>query len=97
MEKIVYIIENSNGDSIEIKENDIFRYVDANIDEISFLKKQYKLSYMKDKIFAMVLYKNDLEFTADEYIRHYLDLDAKLYGSKVFTATDTAIVKKLNF
>lgn len=94
MSKISYVVENHDGEIEKIGERDILQYVEDNIDDIASLKKKFTNG---KTIFRMTLFGFDLEFTADEYIDHYSELDPKIYGPNFFTETDAELIRKLNF
>jgi hypothetical protein len=96
MSKIIYVVENHEGEIEKIGERDILKYVEDNIDDIASLKKKFTPFHVKT-IFKMTLFGFDLEFTADEYIDHYSALDPKTYGPNFFTDTDAELIRKLNF
>jgi hypothetical protein len=96
MSKITYVVENHEGKIEKIGEKDILQYVEDNIDDIASLKKQFT-QFNGKTIFRMTLFGFDLEFTADEYVDHYSELDPKTYGPNFFTETDANLIRKLNF
>lgn len=96
MSKIIYVVENHEGEMEKISEQDILKYVEDNIDDIASLKKKFTPFHVKT-IFRMTLFEFDLEFTADEYINHYSELDPKIFGANFFTETDAELIRKLNF
>jgi len=96
MSKIIYVVENHEGEIEKIGEKDVLQYVEDNIDDIANLKKKFTPIHSKN-IFRMTLFGFDLEFTADEYINHYSELDPKTYGPNFFTETDAELIRKLNF
>lgn len=98
MTKITYFVENHDGNVEKIGEYDILKYVEDNMDDIASLKKKFKNSGSnKNVLYAMTLFGFDLEFTADEYINHYSELDPGIYGHHFFSKTDAEIIRKLNF
>lgn len=96
MSKITYVVENHEGEIEKIGERDVLQYVEDNIDDIASLKKKFTPFHVKT-IFKMTLFGFDLEFTADEYIDHYSELDPKIYGPNFFTKIDAELIRKLNF
>ena len=98
MSKITYVVENHEGEIDKISEKDIIKYVEDNIDNIASLKKQFKnFGSNKNILHVMTLFGFDLEFTADEYIDHYSELDVRTYGPNFFSKTDAELIRKLNF
>ena len=94
MSEIIYVVENHEDEVEKISEQYILKYVEDNIDDIASLKKKFTNG---KTIFRMTLFVFDLEFTADEYINHYSELDAKIFGPNFFTDVDTELIRKLNF
>jgi len=102
MEKICYIVQTYDDDDDEYTKYTESEMRDS-IDDIcvacnvkSFVKK-YSLSCKKGVAFRMTLFTDEHpEFSANDYIEHYCNMPANIYGDNIFNDLDKEIVEMLN-
>jgi len=112
MEDIAYTVEMLDGETFICTESQmrdginnisiaddsseiIFGYSLVNVKSIV---KKYKLQKKKSETFCMTLFTDEYpEITADEYIEHYCNLSAEIYGHNVFSKIDRKIVERFCF
>ena len=99
MEKIYYIVETYDDDNDECTKYTESEMRDS-IDDICVacnvksIVKKYRLSCKKGVVFRMTLFTDKCpNISANDYIAHYCNMPADIYGDNIFSDLDKEIVE----